>query len=228
MKEQIFKDGVLEAVFRQAVIDNFERELEEIEKEPDVETSERHGRRMSALFAARQRRQRASDVFVWAKKLATAAAVLFILLSGTLLTTPEVRASVSAVIAGWFDAFIQFGQGDSDESGIADWHPASLPEGFPEVEKVQAGEVTAIYYANDDGVIIEFTYVTNDNTLSTSNEGVEYGQSPRGGIVYHTFTAVSGDYKSAVVWDADGYLFSVAGYLPIERLLETAWSVERG
>jgi hypothetical protein len=228
MKEQIFKDDALEAVFRQAVIDNFERELEEIEKEPDVPVSERQQHRMASLLAKGQRRGNAVPVFVWIKKLASVAAALFILLSAALLTVPEVRASVGEAIIMWFDAFAQFGQGDSDEADIAEWRPTSPPEGFIESEKIQAGEITAIYYTNGVGAVIEFTYVTNDNTLSTSNEGVEYGQSSHGGIVYHTFAAVSGDYKSAVVWDTDGYLFAVTGYLPMEQLLETAWSVERG
>jgi hypothetical protein len=227
MNEQIFRDNMLEAVFRQAVIDNFERGLVEIEKEPDVAVSERQQRRMAVLFAKERRHRRTAVVFVWTKRFAAVAASLFILLGCALLTVPEVRASVGGTIVGWFDTFTQFGHEGSSETESAEWRPASLPAGFGEADRTQAGAITSVRYVNTDGDAIEFKYVTNDNTLSTNNEGVEYGQSPHGGIVYHTFAAVSGDYKSAVVWDTAGYLFTVTGYLPMEQLLETAWSVER-
>jgi hypothetical protein len=228
MKEQIFKDDALETVFKQAVIDNFKRELEEIEKEPDVPVSERQQHRMASLLEKKQRRGNSAPAFVGVKKLASVAAALFIFLSGALLTVPEVRASVGEAIITWFDAFVQLGQGNPVDSTKADWHPTSLPDGFGEADNAQAGAITTIRYTNPEGEMLEFMYVASDNALSTNNEGVKYAQVPRDGVVYHTFTAVSGDYKSSVVWDADGYLFAVTGYLPVERLLNTAWSVERG
>jgi hypothetical protein len=227
MKEQIFTDNILEAAFRQAVIDNFERELAEIEKEPDIAVSERQQRRMAALFAKEQRRERMEVVFIWTKKFAAVAAAVFIALNCVLLTVPEVRASVGEAFVSWFDKFTQFGQDDSGKADYANWNPSYLPEGFDETNKTQTGAITVIRYANSDGDLIEFAYVTADNTLSANNDGVEYGQSPRNGIVYHVFSAKSDEYKSSVVWDTEGYLFTLTGYLPTEQLLEIAWSVAR-
>jgi hypothetical protein len=122
MNEPVFGNSLLEAVFRQAVIENFERELKEIESDPDIEISERHERS--------RRRDRA--VLLWAKRLSAVAASLFILVGCALLTVPEVRASVSDTIITWFNGFTVFGPGETAIAPDGVWEPSSAEARFGE------------------------------------------------------------------------------------------------
>jgi hypothetical protein len=229
MKEPIIKNPMAEAIFRQAVIDNYERELAEIDSEPDMEMSDSQKLRMRMLFAKERRHTHTTTVFMWARRFTAVAASIFILLGGALLTVPEIRASVGQTIVAWYDTFVQFGSGNQSEpeSVELDWLPGWLPDGFTKISESKISGITTMRYANAENSVIEFKYVTNDNALSANNEGVEYGQTSHNGKVYHTFSAISDEFKSTVVWDTDGYLFNISGYVRIDQLLEIAWSVER-
>jgi hypothetical protein len=233
MEGNIFRNEMAEAVFRQAVADAYERKLDELAGGPDVEISERHERRTAALFRKERRRARVAAALLWAKRTAAAAASLFVVLGCAMLLNPSVRASVGGAVgdvvkwAGGFTSFGQNGPGDGGDSGSS-WRPAYLPDGFAEESSSSAGAITAVRYSNGGGEVIEFTYVPDGDLVSVSNEGVERGQETHGGVVYHTFEAAVGDLKSSVVWVSDGWLFNVAGYQPIESLLEIALSAEAG
>jgi hypothetical protein len=230
MKENIFENKLIETVFRQAVIDNYERELDEIAKMPDIEMSARQRLRMAVLFGKKRRRDRIGALRLWTKRTAAVAASLFIVLGCALLLNPAVRASVGGAletVIKWFTESADFGPNASGGDVAAEWNPAYLPEGFSEESRFHSDELTVIRYSDGSGSAVEFQYVTADNMMSVSNENVEYGQASYDGVVYHTFAATDEDYKSAVVWDSDGWLFNVSGYLPIETLLDIARSVEQ-
>ncbi|MDR2356581.1 MAG: DUF4367 domain-containing protein [Oscillospiraceae bacterium] len=228
-KESVFSDdSILEAIFRQAVVENYERELDELEKAPDIPVSDLQKRRMDALFAGARRETRVAVVIPWIKRLTAVAAALFVAVGLLLLTVPAVRASVGEALAVFFDVYVRFGpvETDAPDDGAADWRPSFLPDGFALESEFKPGEITALRYADAEGNVIEFTFVPADNAMSANYEHVAYSRTSRDGIVYHTFTAESDGYKSAVVWDFDGYIFSVTGYLPVEQLLEIAQSAE--
>ena len=227
MKEQIFKNHLSETIFRQAIIDNLERDIAETCKQPDIEVSERQERRMKKLFAKERRRKRGIAVRLWAKRLIAAAALIFAVFGGALLTASQVRATVADVFVKWFNNFTQFGQNASttDEVFIPDWHPTKLPEGFSEIRKSQIWEIITILYVNEQSVYLKFQCVPNGGSLSVNNENAVYAQILHEGIVYHTFTADSSEHQSAVVWDTDGLIFTISANLPIEQILDIAWSV---
>jgi len=228
MEEQMFNDSLSEAVFRQTVIDNFERDTVETCKQPDIEVSERQERRMEKLFAKEKWRKRGIMIRLWAKRLVLAVASLFIVFNGVLLTIPEVRATVADVLIKWFDEFTQFGQkGSTDNALFPNWHPSKLPEGFSKVSESQTDAIISIRYTNEEGSLILFKCVPNNDSLSVNNENVDYSQIMNDGVVYHTFTAISHEHQSAVVWDMDGFIFTVSSNLPIEQILEVAWSVKK-
>ncbi|MDR1328183.1 MAG: DUF4367 domain-containing protein [Oscillospiraceae bacterium] len=227
MKEPIFKDNsVLEAVFRQAVIENYENELDELNNEPDVSVSDRHRRRMEALFAKARREKQTAVIIVWAKRFSAAAASLLVIVGALLMTVPAVRASAGEAFVAFCEKYVTFGSGSAEVPDAAvDWSPTFIPEGFSESSRAQFTTITVIRYADAEGEIIEFMYMPADDSMSVNYEHVDYGQTLHGDIVYHTFAAETDEYKSAVVWDTDGYIFNVTAYLPVEQLLEIAWSV---
>ncbi|MDR0445597.1 MAG: DUF4367 domain-containing protein [Oscillospiraceae bacterium] len=229
MKENIHGNTLSEVVFRQAVIDSYERELTELAAEPDIELSARQQGRMAALLKKSYRLRRSTFMLLQVKRAAVAAAALFIALTCITLVNPTVRASVGEAIGSvitWFSDSTSFGPNDTDGEAVdLDWYPTHLPVGFSEETRIQPGDITMVIYTDDDGRAIEFKYLTGNNTTSVNNENVEYSQKFYDDIVYHTFTATDDNHSSAVIWDMDGYLFDVSGYLPIEQLIEIARSV---
>jgi hypothetical protein len=182
---------------------------------------------MAELLAGEKRKKRAAAARIFVKRIAAAAAALFVVFGGLLFTAPEIRAAAAGVIVKWFDGFTRFGP-DNPATGDAvspDWRPAFIPDGFSEASNTKTDGIISIRYADGQGGLITFICVPNDNSLSVNNENAAYSQVLRGDIVYHTFTSASPEYQSAAVWDADGYLFTVSAYLPMERILEVAWSV---
>jgi hypothetical protein len=228
-KEQLFDNPAFEAVFKQAVIDDFNREVEEVfaSEAPDITPSARHERRMKALFAKERRRKRIRRVAAGARRFSTVAAVLVIALNLALICVPAVRAAIGAVFVDWFDTHTKFTGGDAPDT-VKRWEPTMLPDGFTETERYDFDEemVSFITYADANGEVLRFKRIPTSGSISVNNEGVTYGQVSDGGIVYHTFDAVSSDIVSSVVWDSDGYLFCINGRLPIEELLAVARSVK--
>jgi hypothetical protein len=229
MKEPIFKDNMLEAVFRQAVIDNFEREIDELSREGDARTdnfAERHEKRMAALFARENKKDSFRRTFRTARRFAAVAAVLLFIVNAALLFTPDVREAVGNAFIQWFGEYTKFDATDSENADNDNWVPLpqSIPVGFVLTNESQSATIKTFVYSNSDGRAIALTRVPADNSISVNNENVEYGQTIYGETVYHTFAAINEDYNSSVVWDGDGYRYCVRGTMPLAVLLEVAYT----
>jgi hypothetical protein len=227
LNENFSDDPIMEAIFKQAVTQNFERELAEMEKKAEpAQFSSRHERRMAALFARERRKERRGKAFVFAKRASSAAAAVFIGVSLIFLAAPEVRASIRGAAINWFEKFTKFSAGNHGETA-ANWELSYIPEGFTEASKKLNENDMFIIYENGTGETLVFISIPADDSLSVNNEGVKYGQVLKDGVVYHTFEAESDAHTSSIVWDADGYRFCVDGKLPMSELFRVARSVEK-
>jgi hypothetical protein len=229
--ETFFDNPILEAIFRQAVIDDLDCEIQESLNSPNLEISKRQTKRMEALFknerireTRRQCFERSLRIPLWSKRLAYAILTLILVIGSFLLTAPTVRASVKNVFIQWFDGIVKF-DNNRDESTIKDWRPSYIPDDYAMIQSSSLTDTTSIIYGNENGEYFEFYGVPSDSSISVNNENVEYGQYFSGGITYHTFSATSTDFKSSVVWDNDGYRFYVSGNVTIELLIDIAQSV---
>jgi glutathione S-transferase len=224
VKEQMFSDSFSEAIFAQAVVDDFEQEMvNSRDDNAPIQFSERHKRRMDAMFSREQRQVRFKRIFTGARRVAAAIA-LFTVLSMSLLAVPAVRAAVGSVIE-WFDEYVQFSGADTASDGTRR-EPSYLPDGFIETDRVNENSFLSITYTGASGKMLMFICIPADDSISVNNEDVEYGQTTKEGIVYHTFSAENEDYMSSVVWDLAGNRYCVGAQLPIADLLAIAQSVE--
>jgi hypothetical protein len=178
---------------------------------------------MDALFSREQRRVRLNRIFTGARRVAAAIA-LFTVLSMSLLAVPAVRAAVGTII-NWFDEYVQFTGSDVAVEEIRQ-EPSYLPDGFVETGRINENSFLSITYTDASGKMLMFTCIPADDSISVNNEDVEYGQTTKEGIVYHTFSAENEDYMSSVVWDLAGNRYCVGAQLPITDLLAVAQSVE--
>ena len=229
MNNNHLRDGLFEALFRQAVIDNFEQQMNEMPPEKElarlVSFSDGYDARMRRLFARESRKERMRATGKWARRVAAAIAITITISSGTLMAVPEVRATVKGTVVQWFEQFTMFvAHGTAPIK--TDWTPEYVPEGFTESDRFETDNLTAVAYRNNAGEIIFFDCATGTNAISVNIEGVIQKQIWEGGRMYHTFEANTDEHMNSIVWDMEGCQFIISAYLPLAELLEVALSVK--
>jgi hypothetical protein len=227
---EMTNDDFFEGRLRQAVIKNHNNEMKALISE--VETGEKHvfsellNKKMKKLFAANKRREVFTIVYKWSKVAVVAVCVSATLVFGTLLTSAEVRKAVGDVIVTWFEKFTKFQSPEiSNDFTEREWEPEYLPEGFELTQTL--GETGSMYTKSEDIRII-FSYNNSDSSTSVDNEDMTYSTFIENGTVYHLFeTTIKDNYNdNIIVWDMDGYRFTVFGNYAIDELLKIALSVK--
>lgn len=221
-------DAVFDAIFAQAVIDNFMDELDSLP--PDEVLAQKyvysasHEERMRRLFKKEEFKEYFKAATTYLKKIAAVIVIIAAVLFGGMMTVPQVRAMTVQTVIQWFDQFTKFApQG----SGSNEWKPAYVPEGYSEIDKVISEELSFIVFQDNNGNQISFTFVPADGSVSVNDEGVDYSRITDGSVVYHIFASKDALQNSSVVWEQDGMRFVLEGTLPKNELLKIAKSVEK-
>lgn len=230
MTEQNTRDALFEALFRQAVIDNYEEEIAEGLDEGDGLKlhifSERHNLRMKKLFAQAEGRERLQYGIKWAGRCVAAVLVGTLVFFSALMTVPEVRAAVKSVVIEWFDQFTKFSSDESAPKEVQNWAPSYIPEEFYEDERYDDFGHVTIRYSNTNGDIIRFSYIDQSGSISVDNESRKFYEVVNGEIIYYVFEAEASNKGNSVIWDQDGYRFTVKGQSSIDNLLNMAKSIK--
>lgn len=223
-------DHIFEALFRQAVIDNYEEELSGIPSEEVLSGlysfSDMHAARVKKLFLHEERVKRFQAAIKWARRSVAVIIASVLVVSGALATVPEVRAAVKAVIVEWFGQFTKFTSGREALQETQEWEPSYVPDGFTEDERYGDFGRRTIRYSDADGKAMTFTYISQSDSVSLDNEERSFSNIEMAGVTYYTFEAETSDKESSIIWDSDEYRFTVSGQLPVEELLKIAESVK--
>ena len=230
--EKILKNELSETILRQAVILNNQSELKAIPSDEELSKlysfSNRHNARMEALFAKENFRMACRRVFNSSKRIAVIIAVITSIVFGTLLTNRQVRASVSNAVIEWFDIFthISFYNEEGNDEVLVDWFPTYLPEGFLETDKFMTVDFCSIEITNQENERIFMDYYFSDEiTFSVDNEHSDYSVLFVSGIEYHIFETPSNAERAKVLWQKEGYSFSIESSLATDELMKIATSV---
>jgi hypothetical protein len=229
---EFINDNLFEAVLQQAVRKNLENQLAAIPPDDELKQmysfSDEHNRKMKKLFAADNRREAFKIVYKWGKVAVVAVCVSATLVFGTLLTSAEVRKAIGDVIVTWFSQFTKFQSPElSDDFTEREWTPEYLPEGFAFLNTYEVGSMKGIEYSNSS-IIIEFNYKPSDYSTSVDNEDMKYSVIVEKDTVYHIFESAIKDERedNIIVWDIDGYRFTIIGNYDIDELIKIAFSVK--
>lgn len=135
-KEQV-NDFLFEELFRQAVIDDFNEELDSIPTKGRLSKtysfSPEFEIRMKKLFAKDRRRSFLRTGILYTRKVASIFIMVLGLLFATLLFNTEVRATVGKVFIEWYEKFTSFTYTDEEViNEKKDWNLNYLPEGYVE------------------------------------------------------------------------------------------------
>lgn len=229
--QESFGDELFDALLEQAVRQNLHNEIMSIPSEEELEQlytfSEEHNKRMKKLFAADSRREVIFVVLKWTKVAVVTVCVSATLLFGTMMASAEFRAAVSDVIITWYERFTKFQSPETEyNSTQRDWFPEYLPEGFTLYNTYELNTLRGKEYGNSSGVSIDFSYIPSDASVSVDSEGMEYSAVVQNDITYHIFSATDEHKENIIVWDYDGYRFTVIGDFYTDEMLKMAFSIK--
>lgn len=231
MNSRESQSTLFDAVFAQAVIKNFEDELAEIPPRQELEKiysfSAVHIAKMKKLFWQDKRKDIIRKIDKWSRSTAAVIVIIMVLFFGVMLSSPQVRAAVTDVIVQWYEKFTSFTSGTNEQTKVdnIEWWPAYLSDGFSEHEILQTGGINEICFYNTNGKDITLIYLTSTGSIAVNNEGVIYSTVTVNDIVYHLFESKEEGTRSSIVWDMNGYRFTILSEYPIKELQKMAVSV---
>jgi hypothetical protein len=221
-------DSVFDALFRQAVIDNFFTELDSLPSDDTLAElysfSAEHELRMKRLFARDARIERFHTALIWSKRVAAAIILAMSILFGSLMFVPEVRAVVYETITEWYEKFVRF-TSNAPTTDKVNHEPGYIPEGFQEYLRDELGTMTTIIYLNDSGVVIQFETCTLSNSISVDNEDRRYIVERKDNTDYHVFTSVVDEKMNSIIWEQFGQRYHVSSTLSLDEIWKIALSV---
>lgn len=228
MSTKQMSDNVFDALFGQAVIDNFYNELDSLPTAEELaimyKPSEAHAIRMKKLFAAEKRKERIHTVLVWSKRVAAVITIATTILFGSLMFVPEVRAAVVETIIEWYEQFTRF-TSTSTNVDKTDLEPEYIPDGFEEEMRSITESITIILYTNEYDEVITFQSSLSEGSLAVDNEGRDYEVKSVDDVDYHIFTAGDNESENTILWDRHGQRYFVTSTIPIDELLTVVLSV---
>jgi len=217
------KDRILaEAALRIAVVQNYERELTELENEPndDVIFSARHEKRMKRLFVQRRAMRTVRRIGAAARRASVSAALFVLVLTGAFMLNGEVRAAIGGAIVDWYDTFTSFNYTEQPEPPQnAEWRLGYVPDGYALSSVNYAAGATDAVYENSAGDVILFSaYPLGSNVVGVDNERSDVSSRMIDDTIYHIFTSE----PSIVIWSENGYDFLITASITEDELVKTA------
>jgi len=228
MNNNYVKDSVFDALFNQAIIDNFYDDLDSFKQETELSVpytfSPEHEKRMSVLFSGEKRKKRFNTVLTWSKRIAAAFVITLAVLFSGLMFVPEVRATIIDIALEWYEGYVRLPTG-SGEGKISQLESAYIPDGFWEDYRNETHEGTTIIYNNKNSNIILFHISLTSSHLSVNTDGVTYETIQNESRMYHVFTAYKSGSRNTVIWEYDGNRYYISSIISIDELLLMAASV---
>ena len=232
MNKNQVNDVVFEALFRQAVIDDFNDEINSIPSNEQMTKlysfSPEFEIKMKRLFIKDSRKDLAKTILLYSKRVASILIIVLGLLFSTLLFNTEVRAAVGKVLVEWYEKFTSFTFEDNKVIGEKkEWTLGYLPEGYVQENYEVLGRITSTEFTNNQGEKIRFSYVPEGSVtnISVDNENHEIGSCVILGNEEFSIIALDDKFDNGVIWNMDGHTFDLWGKIPMDELKKVAESI---
>jgi hypothetical protein len=232
MNKNNVNDAVFEALFRQAVIEDFNEEIDFIPTNEELARvysfSPEFEIRMKKLLIKDRRSSLIKAAMYYSRKVASIFIIVLGLLFGTLLFNTEVRATVVTVLVEWYEKFTSFTFRDDEiVNEKKDWTLKYLPEGYVQEKYEVLGRIINIEYRNNQGGKIRFTYRPEGSStnISVDNENHEIDEYVILGNEGFSITAVNDKFDNGIIWNMEDYTFDLWGKVPMDELKKIAESL---
>jgi hypothetical protein len=228
LSDEMFADALISA----AVIENHKREMDMIlPGEENLSFSGAHEQRIHVMFAWERAKKIMGKVFNYSARVASYIAIVIALAGALLMTQSEVRAVVRETVVEWYEAFINFRFFQDHETPAVNseapyFEPKYLPESFTETySEILFESVTKIYSSFDEIDVLFTAHPIGSGAYNVDNEHTRYEVEYRDGAEYHVLESTDEEYPSHILWQMDGYEFTLNGNIPMDELWKMALSV---
>ena len=228
------KDAYYEALIKQALEEILRKEADDLLPndafEDKIVFSDRHERRMKALFARYRRREFMHRAIRIIGKTAAVILVLLGIAFSALLLNPQVRAAVKQFFIETYDQFMRFNYSSdiSSQPDSASWYPGWLPEGYMLESEREIADLTRKIYSNEQEDIIMLRYLTDAAaTLNNDNENRSFDLILREGLEYYYGVSEIEPKTNQVIWAVDETKFTLESTVDFTVLLEIAASIKK-
>lgn len=232
MNKAKINDIVFEALFRQAVIDEFNEELDLIPSNEELSAlypfTPEFESRMTKLIIKDRRKSTFKKIVLYSKRIALIFIITLGLLFGTLLFNSEVRAAVGGIIIEWYEKFTSF---TFREEGIViekkDWELGYLPQNYKLVKEETLGRITYIEFRNNFDEKIRFSYRPEDSNTSISIDNENHTIERTQILGNEAFSAISEDeqFDNGLIWNMKSNTFDLWGKISVNELIKIAESI---
>lgn len=177
-----------------------------------------------------QRPAKRKRTHIWLKRC-IAACLAIVLCFGTLLATSE---TVSAAFFGWlketYEMFFVYRSpgGAATSAELMTYRPGWVPEGYSEDEAIAVGNGEAVYYTNEQGMFMTFSYADNS---SATGFFVDVSQTTKyqvevNGCSADLFISNDPNASSCIMWiNEHNTAFYISAFLDGDELIQLAESV---
>lgn len=226
-------DELIASALEQYTLDELREAIED--SSLDFDTSPIFRRRMVKMlrdplrYLANRTRPR------WQKVLRTAAAVFLcmLMLFGSAMMIPPVRAAVQRVFTEWHEEYvtIRFTEKDSgsDEYAFVKWRLADIPEGYEEnvVISLPYTETILFDHASKPQISFHYTIASASMGISIDIEHHTLTETTFNGAKAYCFYPISNKNQSNFVWmdEKEQYVYHISGCLPMDQLITLAESL---
>lgn len=224
------REAYYEALVKQAFAELVQNEADSLLPNDayDIVPSERHVRRMNALFAQQRRKKFMHRAVSAARRSVAAIFITLGIVFALLMLNPQVRAAVVDFVIEVYETFTHFQFTKEDKSiEEAAWYPEWLPVGFVLDRENKNGEQTRVVFRNGDTRIYLQYSSSTYSAFDSDNEARDFTSTTKDNVIYQ-YGQLSGDPgTNQVVWEQSGYTFFLTSSIDIDDMLKIAESVKK-
>lgn len=225
-------DVVFETLFRQAVIDDFNEEIDSIPSEEELtqiySLSSRFEIGIKKLLAKDRKKDFLKKFINAGRKTASIFLIGLGLLYGILLLNSEVRATTEDVLVGWYKQFTSFTIRDDEFiDRDKDWILNYLPQGYVLENLWVRGWTTYMEFTNTQRDKIRFSYTPGEegtDVLVDEELDRVYTSKVLGKEAFFV-KSTDEELDNGLIWNKQGYNFDLWGKFSMEELIKIAESL---
>ncbi len=226
MHRQKLNDALFDALLGASALAALDEELNAL---PSIEmlnesypSTEQLAARVKSLIKRDKLKRRLYACIKATGKAAACLAILFTLLSVSLLSVEASRSYLLNAVLSWQKGATEIRFEDASQNPAGDVYlPAYLPSGFKQTSVHKGGISTLIVYEKDDGTKIHFNQRPADaGATFVDNEHTNYSEVSIGGIPGYLFESVTEGTANTLVWEIDRTAFILSSTIDSEELIK--------
>jgi hypothetical protein len=232
MTSQEKNKAIFDALLQVAAEDAFQREIDALPSIEELNSiyqpSEQFDRKIKALIRNSYFKNRFKKILRKAIKIAACIAVVFMLLSVTLLSVKATRNAIFNALIEWREKYAEIRFEDQCKIAESSYMPTYLPEGYELHSSNTIGNSLMIIYMNEAGHRIIFEQKPTDSgTALIDNENTDFSEIELGGKTAYLFNVNDENEMRVLIWQSNGYVFQLTSQLSPDEMVKIGASIRR-